>query len=172
MEHLEARMWNVLISVSLDIISQKLECCLVSLDWVGQIVGINILGLLSEERSNSLDARGTLHILTINELVKIFLHVLSLWSVFNVDFFKNSQKNGLESFHVPILVDDLVDHAGLENLMSLVGKQVHQVVHVVDGLSILHVFAAPLGQQLLSHQENKVFHVGVLSQLDGFLWKL
>jgi hypothetical protein len=112
-----------------------------------------------------------LHILTINELVKIFLHVLSLWRVFNIDFFKNSQENGLEPFHVPILVDDLVDHAGLENLMSLVGEQVHQVVHVVDGLSIFHVFAAPLGQQLLSHQENKVLHVGVLSELDGFLWK-
>jgi hypothetical protein len=165
-------MWNILISVSLDIISQKLESCLVCLDWIGQIVGVNFLGLLPEERSNSLDAGRTLHILTINELVKILFHVCSLWRVFDVDFFKDSQQNGLESLEVPVLVDDLVDHASLENLMDLVGEQVHQIVHVVDGLSILHVFAAPLWQQLLSHQENEIFHVWVQSELDAFLWKL
>ena len=84
--------------------------------------------------------------MTINELVKILFHVLSLWRVFDVYFFKDSQENGLEPLEVPVLVDDLVDHAGLEYLMGLVGEQVHQVVHVVDGLSIFHVFAAPLWQ--------------------------
>jgi hypothetical protein len=110
--------------------------------------------------------------LTINELVEIFLHVLSLWSVFDIDLFQNSNKDCLESLEVPVLVNDLVDDSGLEYLVDFVSEKIHKVMHIVDSLCIFHVFAAPLGKQLLSHQENKVLHVGVQSELNALLGEL
>ena len=107
--------------------------------------------------------------MTINELVQIFLHVLSLWSVFDIDLFQNSNKDCFESLEVPVLVDDLVDDSGLEHLMDFVSEKIHKVMHIIDRLRILHVFAAPLGQQLLSQQEDEVLHVWVLSELDALL---
>ena len=56
--------------------------------------------------------------------------------------------------------------------MSFQSEKIHKIMHFSDGLGILHVFAAPLGQQLLSHQEDKVLHVRVLSQLNALLGKL
>jgi hypothetical protein len=110
--------------------------------------------------------------LTINELVQIFLHVLSLWSVFDIDLFQNSDKDCFESLEVPVLVNDLVDDSGLEDLMNFVSEKIHKVMHIIDRLCILHVFAAPLRQQLFSQQEDEVLHVRVLSELNALLGEL
>ena len=61
-----------------------------------------------------------------------------------------------ETFEVPVLIDDLVDHSCLEDLVRLVGEQVDQVVHVVDGLRILHILPAPLWQNLLAERRDEV----------------
>ena len=58
-----------------------------------------------------------------------------------------------------------MDDPGLEDLVRLVREEVHQVVHVIDGLRVLHVLAAPLRQQLLAEGEDKVPEVGVAREL-------
>ena len=152
-------MWNVLVSVPLDVISEELEGCLVSFDRVGQIISINLLGLFPQERSNSLDAAGTLHVLRIDQFFEMLLQILCLWSVFHIDLLQDSHEHCLESFQVPVLVDDLVDDSSLEHLVNFVSEKIQQVVHVVDGLSVRHIFAAPLGKQLLTQNEDEVFDV-------------
>jgi hypothetical protein len=76
MQNLEALMRDVLSSVSFDIFFQEQEFGLISLDWVNQVIGIDLLGFLSQERSNCFNARRRLHVLRINQFVEIFLHFL------------------------------------------------------------------------------------------------
>ena len=70
------------------------------------------------------------------------------------------------------MINDLVDDPGLEDLVRLVREQVHQVVHVVDGLRVLHVLAAPLRQQLLAESEDEVPEVGIAGELTTLPWSL
>jgi hypothetical protein len=68
MQNLEAVAGNVLRSILLDIVFEELDCGLVSLEWVAQVVIIDLLVCVSQERANSLDARGALQVLAIDEL--------------------------------------------------------------------------------------------------------
>ena len=72
----------------------------------------------------------------------------------------------LETLEVPVLVDDGVDDARKENLLRFVGKQIHQVMHLVDALKILNVLLAPLWQQLLTEQVNKVLNILVIGKIN------
>jgi hypothetical protein len=56
MKNLEALMLNALISVSLDIVEQEFESCLVCLDRIAQVVFVDALLVVPKETSNSLDA--------------------------------------------------------------------------------------------------------------------
>jgi len=78
----------------------------------------------------------------------------------------------LESLEIPVLVDDSVNHAREEDLLGLVGEKIHKVVHLVDCLLVTHVLLAPLGQQLLSDQEDQIFDVFVVSQIHVLSWVL
>jgi len=49
--------------------------------------------------------------------------------------------------------------------VSLVREQKHEVMHLIDGFSILHVCSAPLGKNLLSQEENEVFNILILCEL-------
>lgn len=168
MQDLEALVRNVLLSVSLDVLFQEREGCLIGLNWVGQVVSVDLLGLLSQEGPDGFDARGTLHVLRIDELVQILLQFLS-GGIFDIHHLKHFNKDSFESLHVPVLVDDLVDHSGLKDLMGLVGEKIHEVVHVVNGFGVLHVLSAPGWQKLLTEHGDEPVDVGVLGELDVLL---
>jgi len=73
-QDLEALVANLLLSVSLNVILEELVGGLVSLDRVAQIILIDSL-ILSQERSDGFDARGTLQVLTIDLLFNVCIKV-------------------------------------------------------------------------------------------------
>lgn len=84
--------------------------------------------------------------MSIDELFEEGIEVFNLWVAIQLHDLEDSHEDSLEAFEVPVLIDDLVDDSGLEDLVCLLGEQVHKVVHVVDRLSVLHLLSAPLGQ--------------------------
>lgn len=59
-----------------------------------------------------------------------------------------------------------MDDAREEDLLSLVSKQVHKVLHSVDFFKVISVTLAPLRQQLLTEQEDKIADVLVVSKIN------
>jgi hypothetical protein len=55
-----------------------------------------------------------------------------------------------ETLKIPVLIDDGMDNSGEEDLLGLVGKKIHQVMHVVDLFVVSLVPLAPLGQELFT----------------------
>jgi len=56
MECLEALMLQLLLSISFDIALEELERGLVGLDWVAQVISVDLLLSISQERANCLHA--------------------------------------------------------------------------------------------------------------------
>ena len=56
-EHGEALVLDALLAVLLDILLEELEVSLVGVDWVAEIVSVDRLLLVTNERANGLDAR-------------------------------------------------------------------------------------------------------------------
>lgn len=162
-------MIHCLSSETLNILSDEFEVSLVGLDWVDQVVLLDVLFGVSQERSDSFDTRGTLQVLRGKQLVKVLLKVNT--SSVTVDFqkLKNSHEDLFETFKVPVLVDDGVDDPGEEDLLGLVSKQEDKVVHLVDELEVLSIFNTPLGQNLFTNQVNQVSDVLVGSKVSVFL---
>lgn len=63
MEHLEALVVHVLRSKSFNILLNEFKVSLVRFDGIAQIIFVNRLLVVPEERANGLDARSTLQIL-------------------------------------------------------------------------------------------------------------
>lgn len=169
MQNLEALIFDLLFAVPLNVGSEEIEGGLISLDWVLQVVFDNIL-LLSQEGSDGFDARSRLQVLAIDELLDVLVEVLNLWIVLlNPHLLKDSNEDCSVSLKVPVLVDDLMDNTSLEHLVCLVYEQIHEIVHIIDLLSILHVFSAVLRQKLLSQKSDEVSHIVVLSKFDVLL---
>ena len=57
MEDLEAFMLDALYSVSLDVVLQEFKVGSVCLDWVAQIIFIDVFFVISQEPTDRLDAR-------------------------------------------------------------------------------------------------------------------
>lgn len=89
------------------------------------------------------------------------------WQGLKLHGLEDPGEDGSVALEVPVLIDDLVDHSCLEDLVRLVSEEVNQVVHVVDGLGVLHVLTAPLRQYLLAEGGHEVLEIGVAGQLDG-----
>lgn len=121
MQDLEALVSNLLLSVSLNIILEELVSGLVSLDWVAQIILIDGL-VLSQKGANCLDTRGTLQVLTIDLLLNVSVKILDRDCILDLDLFKDSHDHSPEAFQVPVLIDDLMDHSCLEDLVDLLRK--------------------------------------------------
>lgn len=141
-EYLEAFVIHILISESLDVFFDELEISLVCLDRVAQVILINSFSVVSQERANGLDARGTLQILRSQKLIEMFLERVAVSISTDFKSLKNSHEDLLEAFQVPILVNDGVDDPREEDLLGFVGKQVHKVVHLVDCFKILNFFGS------------------------------
>lgn len=165
MKNLEAFVIHVLLSESLDILLDELKISLVGLDWVAEIILVDGLLVISQEGTNGLDARSTLKILRAKKLVKVLLERRSASVGTDFKELKNSHEDLLEALEIPVLVDDGVNNSGVEDLLSLVGEQVHEVVHLVDCLSIFDVLLAPLWKQLLTDEENQVFDILVTGEV-------
>jgi len=69
MKNLEAVAGNVLIPVAFDIVLEELIGCLVCLDWVAQVIIIDLFLVVSQEASNCFDARCTLKILAVEHFL-------------------------------------------------------------------------------------------------------
>jgi hypothetical protein len=110
-KYLEALMVHVLISETLDVLLDEVEVGLVGLDGVIQVVLIDVLLSVSQERSNCLDARRTLKVLGGQKLVQMLLEVLASSIAVDFQHLKNAHKDLLESLQVPVLVNDCVDNA-------------------------------------------------------------
>jgi hypothetical protein len=50
-----------------------------------------------------------------------------------------------EAFEVPVLVNDGVDDPGEEDLLRFVGKEIHEIVHLVDFFDVSNGLETPLG---------------------------
>jgi hypothetical protein len=72
MQHLEALVVHLLVSEPLDVLPNEIEISLVRLDWIAEIILINLLLVISEERTNSFDARSALQILGRKQFVQMF----------------------------------------------------------------------------------------------------
>ena len=150
MENLEALVVHVLLSESLDILLDEKEVGLVSLDRVAEVILVDVLFVIPQERSDSLDAGSGLQILRGQKLVKVFLKGGTGSVDADLEHLDDSHKDLLEAFEIPILIDNGVDNSGEENLLGLVSEKIHEVVHLVNGLKVTHVFLTPLREKLLS----------------------
>jgi len=80
-------MFHILISELLDIIMQELECSLISLQRISQVIFFNLLLGVFQELGESLRARLALQVLRLNQFVKcllyLFLRIIDLQLVHN-----------------------------------------------------------------------------------------
>ena len=160
-KNLEAFVIHILLSESLDILLDELKISLVGFDWVAEIILIDGLLMVSQEGADSFDARGTLKILRAKKFIKVLLEGRTASVGTHLKQLKDSHENLLEALEIPVLVDNGVNNSGVEDLLSFVGEQVHQVVHLVDCLGIFDVLLAPLWKQLLTDEENQILDVFV-----------
>ena len=77
----------------------------------------------------------------------------------------DSHEHLLESFKIPILIDDGVNDSREKDLLGLVCKKIHQIVHFVNLLWVTHVSLAPLWEELLANEEHQVLDVLVVGQI-------
>jgi len=124
MEDLEALVLYFLLPITLDVATEEIECGLVCLHWVREVVLVNRLAL-PQKRADRFDARGTLQVLGTNDLVEVLVKRVDRLQLVELQNLKNAHEDGSESFQIPVLVDDLVDNSALKHLVSLVGQQVN-----------------------------------------------
>jgi len=110
--------------------------------------------------------------LCVDSFLKKLLEQGTFRKLVDVKLSKDPQEDSLETLHVPILIDDLMDDSTVENLVGLVLEQEDQVMHLVDQLSIFHVLSTPSRKDLLSKSKYEISKIFVLSKLDAFLWEL
>ena len=79
---------------------------------------------------------------------------------------EDAHEHLLESFEIPVLINDCMDHSCEENLLRFVSKQIHEVMHFVDLIKVSHVLLAPLGKQLLTKKEHQVLDILVVGEVD------
>jgi len=70
---LEALVVHFLLSESLDILTDEVEIGLIGLNWITQVIFIDLLLWVSQEGSDCFNARSTLQVLGSKELVQVFL---------------------------------------------------------------------------------------------------
>ena len=158
-EHLEAFVLDLLFSVPFDIVLQELKGGLVGLDGVAQVVIVDGLLVVSQERSNGLDAGGALKVLAVDLLFNELFQVLAAHVAGKTQNLHDSHHGALETLKVPVLIDDLVDDSGLEDLLYLVSEEEHQVVQLRNLLVVVHVLGQVLGNQLLKQQVDEGLEV-------------
>lgn len=164
MQHLEALMLDLLFPVSFNVTFEEVKRRLVRLDGVAQIIFDNWL-VLPQERADRLDARRTLQILRIDELLNVLVELDGGGQSLQLHGLQEPIEHRPIAFKVPVLINDLVNDSCLEDLVRLVGEQVDQVVHVIDGLWVLHVLSAPLRKNLLAEGGHEVLEVRIAGQL-------
>lgn len=137
MKNLKALILDTLVSISFNVGLEETKGGLVRFDGAFEVVFSDVFGLMFQECSNSLNASSTLEVLTINELINIFVKILCLSGLLNAQFFENSHQNSLVTLKVPVHVDYLVDDSCLEHLVGFIREKVHDIVHAVDFRDIL-----------------------------------
>jgi len=65
-----------------------------------------------------------------------------------------------------------MNDSALEDLTGLIGKQKHEVVHLLNGFVVALVSLAPLREDLLADEEHEVLKISVLGKVHVFLWML
>ena len=73
MEYLEAFVVHVLVSESFNIFLDEFIVCLISLDWVAQVILVNGFLVVAQEAAYGFDARSRLQVLGSEELVQLLL---------------------------------------------------------------------------------------------------
>ena len=97
MKDLETFVADFLLPVSLNVVLEELVSGLIRLDWIAQIILVDCL-VFSQERTDSLDARCTLQVLTIDQLLKVSIKVLDGNRIFDLDFFEDPHDDCSETF--------------------------------------------------------------------------
>lgn len=128
-EHGEALVLYALGAVLLDVLLKELEVSLIGVDWVAQVISIDWLLLVADERANRLNARARLKILSLDREIENLGDVV-VGS--DADLTHDADEDLLETLKVPVLVDAGVDDAGVEHLLRLHSQQVAEVVDGVD----------------------------------------
>lgn len=141
MQNREALVLDFLRAVLFNVLSDKFKTGLVGRDRVVKIVIVNLLVRVTDEGTNGLDARRTLHVLEVDVVLEKFSDFVELS---NTDHVEYTGKNLLETLQVPVLVDTGVDNLGVEHLLGFVGKQVQKTVELVQSFSIVFLVFAEL----------------------------
>lgn len=134
-------MLDSLRAVLFDVLSNKFERGLISRNWVVEVIIIDLLVRVTDEGTNSLDARRTLHVLEVDVALKKFGNFVELS---NTDHVEHTGKNLLEALQVPVLVNAGVDNLRIEYLLGLVSKQIHKTVELIQSFSIVFLIFAEL----------------------------
>lgn len=167
----EALVLDFLVAVLHDVLLDELEVSFVGRDGVGQVILINVLLGVPNERSNSLDARLRLKVLAL------YLGVNGCGDAIvacEAKSLEHTDEYLFETLKVPVLVDAGVDDSAGEDLLGLAGEQVAQVVHLVNFIVRGGVARHELGYNLLGdHLEGTSKSLGqhfvLLGILDGSL---
>ena len=102
---------DILFSILLDVVFEELNGGLISSDGIVQVILIDNLVGVSQERSDGLDARGTVKILGVQELLDILFKIENARECFDIEHFHDPHESSFESLKVPVLIDDLMDNS-------------------------------------------------------------
>jgi hypothetical protein len=142
---------------------------LVGLDWVAQVVFVNLFLVVPQEPANGLDARGGLQVLAVNCLVDDLFSLSCILLSLQPKEFEDSHQSALKALQIPVLVDDLVDDSSLKYLMCLVCKQENKIVHCLQLFAVLHVLGAPGWQELLTKAKDELSESLMACELKALL---
>jgi len=118
-KHGEALVLDALGAVLQDVALDEVEIGLVGRDGVGEVVLVDILFGVTDERSNGLNAGRTLEVL---RLLLLEESVGDASVVFDADFLKEALEDLVETLQVPVLVNAGVDDERVEHLLHFVRK--------------------------------------------------
>ena len=166
MQHREALVFYSLLAISLDVVFEEVETRLVRINRYAQLTLLYLLTPLPQVGANGLDALGTLQILLHDNTSQVPVQFEEARVIFDAHHGHDFGEHSPEPLHIPVLVNYLVDYSCLKHLMSFVGQKIHQVVHIVNCLGVLHIAAQPLGKELLAENEDERAEVGVARQFD------
>ena len=149
MEHLKLFMRHLLVSIFLNVFSQKLKISLVNFHWHFEIIFNYFFIYISYIRAQYSDALCALKILAAVYLFNCFFYHLTNNSRLKISNLQNFWKHLSKPFQIPILIDNSRNNSIKEYIVSLLCKEIHEIVHFAYFFVVSGILLAPLGNYLL-----------------------
>ncbi len=150
-EDTEALMLDSLDSVFLDVFSNEVICSFVGWDGVSEVVWVDLLFWIADERADGFDAGWRLKVLILDLGVKKTSKSVELRET---ELFAETDKDLLKTLHIPVLVDCSVDDVRSKNLLGFMRQKEHKIVNRVDLFVVIFILAAEFWEDLLTQKTN------------------